>query len=104
SVLHGTPSTTRIYTPSLPDALPIWVGETWDHRRGTGMSNQLELSRGAVGEAYGIHVESHDPACVNPAGSQLHGAPSAVEEPGDGDLESFGEEVRGVAARVGVDR
>src|SRR5438132_12388264 len=53
---------------------------------------------------YRIHVESHGPACVNPAGSQLHGAPSAVEEPGDGDLESFGEEVRGVAARVGVDR
>src|SRR2546430_14477526 len=80
------------------------VGETWDHCRGTGMSNQLEFSRGAIGEAYRIHVESHGPACVNPAGSQLHGAPSAVEEPGDGGLESFGGEVRGGAARGGVDR
>src|SRR2546430_9248753 len=32
--------------------------------------------------------------------SELHGASSAVEEPGNGDFESFGEEVRRVAARV----
>src|SRR5438309_11971973 len=38
-----------------------------------------------------------------PGDSRAAWAPSAVEDPGDGDLEAFGEEVGGVAPRVRSD-
>src|SRR5438046_10042346 len=43
------------------------------------------------------------PIWCKPGGSRAAWAPSAVEDPGDGDLEAFGEEVGGVAPRVRSD-